>query len=66
MFHRVLQSIWYQINKCQEIYVIGLILDDKTVRGRTGWGAELAKIYNKSLYVFDQSRLGWYEWTDTD
>lgn len=43
-----------------------VILDDKTVRGGTGWGAKFAKICNKPLYVFDQSRLGWYEWTDTD
>jgi len=60
---RVLQTLWYQINQGQEIYVIGVILDDLTVRGGTGWGAEFAKLCNKPLYVFDQSKDSWFEWT---
>ena len=40
---KVLQTMWYQVNSGQEIWVIGTILDDKTVRGGTGWGAEFAK-----------------------
>src|ERR1044072_7706084 len=38
---RVLQTLWYQVNNGQEIYVVGTILEDGTVRGGTGWGAEL-------------------------
>src|SRR3989440_2900973 len=38
---KVLQTLWYQVNNGQEIYVIGTILSDKTVRGGTGWGAEV-------------------------
>src|SRR5450759_5965691 len=34
-FRKILQSIWYQINSGQEIFVIGEILDDKTVKGGT-------------------------------
>jgi hypothetical protein len=40
---KVLQMLWYQVNNGQEIYVVGSILDDGTVRGGTGWGAEFAK-----------------------
>lgn len=60
---KVLQTLWYQVNSGQEIYVIGTILDDQTVRGGTGWGAEFAKLCNKPLYVFDQDKAGWFEWT---
>jgi hypothetical protein len=60
---RVLQTLWYQVNHGQEIYVIGAILEDDTVRGGTGWGAEFAKLCNKPLFVFDQDRDGWFEWT---
>jgi hypothetical protein len=60
---KVLQTLWYQVNSGQEIYVIGTILDDQTVRGGTGWGAEFAKLCNKPLYVFDQEKNGWFEWT---
>ena len=50
---RVLQTLWYQVNHGQEIYVIGTILEDGTVRGGTGWGAEFSKLCNKPLFVFD-------------
>lgn len=59
---KVLQSIWYQVNSGQEIYVVGTILDDNTVKGGTGWGAEFAKLCNKPLYVFDQVRDRWFTW----
>ena len=61
-FRKILQSIWYQINNGQEIYVIGAIQPDQTVRGGTGWGAEFAKLCNKPLFVFDQEKDGWFEW----
>ena len=61
-FRKILQSIWYQINSGQEIFVIGEILDDKTVKGGTGWGAEFSKICNKPLHVFDQKRNKWFIW----
>ena len=61
-FRKILQSIWYQINNGQEIYVIGAIQADQTVRGGTGWGAEFAKLCNKPLFVFDQDRNGWFTW----
>ena len=63
---KVLQTLWYQVNSGQEIYVIGVILDDQTVRGGTGWGAEFAKLCNKPLYVFDQEKNGWFRWTGDD
>jgi hypothetical protein len=62
LFRKVLQTIWYQVNNGQEIYVVGKILDDATVKGGTGWGAEFAKICNKPLFVFDQERDAWFEW----
>lgn len=65
-FRKLLQTIWYQINNGQEIYVIGEILKDKTVKGGTGWGAEFAKLCNKPLYMFDQKRNVWFNWNQVD
>lgn len=62
---KVLQTLWYQVNHGQEIYVVGTILEDGTVRGGTGWGAEFAKLCNKPLVVFDQDRDAWYRWRGT-
>lgn len=64
-FRKVLQSIWYQINHGQDIFVVGTVLDDGHVKGGTGWGAEFAKLCNKPLHVFDQSRDQWVTWSDT-
>ena len=63
MIRRVLQTLWYQVNSGQEIYVIGSILDDGTVKGGTGWGAEFAKLCNKPLFVFDQDKDVWFGWS---
>jgi hypothetical protein len=60
---KILQSIWYQVNHAQEIFVVGEILADKTVKGGTGWGAEFAKLCNKPLFVFDQKQNGWFRWS---
>src|SRR6186713_859558 len=60
---KVLQTLWYQVNSGQEIYVIGAVLPDGTVRGGTGWGAEFAKLCNKPLFVFDQDHDCWQQWT---
>ncbi len=62
IFRKVLQSICWQVSSGYEVYVVGSILEDGTVRGGTGWGAEFAKICNKPLYVFDQNQNGWFHW----
>jgi hypothetical protein len=62
LFRKVLQTIWHQVNNGQEIYVVGKILDNQTVKGGTGWGAEFAKLCNKPLFVYDQESKGWFEW----
>ena len=63
---KILQSLWYQVNSGQEVYVIGTVLPDGTVRGGTGWGAEFAKLCNKPLHVFDQEKNCWERWTGTE
>ena len=62
IFRQVLQSICWQVSGGHEVFVIGTIQEDNTVKGGTGWGAEYAKICNKPLYVFGQVRNGWFKW----
>lgn len=61
-FRKIIQTIWHQINNSQQIFVIGQILEDNTVKGGTGWGAEFAKLCNKPLFIFDQKQDKWYKW----
>ena len=61
-FRRLLQSIWHQVNSSGQVLVVGVLQEDGTVRGGTGWGAELARVWNKPLWVFDQERESWFHW----
>lgn len=63
MMRRILQTIMYQIEAGHEIFVVGTIMEDGTVKGGTGWGTEYAKICNKPLYAFGQVRNAWHIWT---
>jgi len=62
LFRKVLQSIWHQVNSGREVFVIGRIQPDQTVTGGTGVAAEFAKLFNKPVFVFDQTRDGWFRW----
>ncbi len=59
----ILQTIWYQINAASQVFVIGAIQEDGHVRGGTGWGAELARLWKKPIFVYDQERNAWFSWS---
>lgn len=59
---KVLQAIFHMVNKGHQIFVIGSILDDNSVKGGTGWAVELAKLFNRPLHVFDQNKTQWFTW----
>lgn len=59
---KVLQTIFHMINGGHQVFVIGTIQDDKSVKGGTGWAVELAKMFNRPLHVFDQPSKKWYTW----
>ncbi len=62
LFRKVLQSICWQVSSANEVFVVGEIMEDGTVKGGTGWGAEFAKICNKRLFAFDQGKNAWFSW----
>jgi hypothetical protein len=62
LIRNVLQTIWHQVNSASQVFVVGIIQEDGTVRGGTGWGAELARLWKKPLWVFDQNRRSWFRW----
>lgn len=58
----VLQSIYHMVNKGMQVFAIGVIQDDATVLGGTGWGVELGKFFNRNVHVFDKVRHQWFTW----
>lgn len=61
---KVLQLIFHMVNKGHQVFVIGTILDDDSVKGGTGWAVELAKLFNRPLHVYDQGRKQWFTWKE--
>lgn len=63
LVRNVLKTIWHQITNATTVFAVGVIQDDGTVRGGTGWGVELARLWKKPLFVFDQERRSWFRWS---
>jgi len=61
---KVIQSIFHMVNNGFHIFAIGWIQPDDTVKGGTGWGVELARLFNRPVSVYDQDRKGWFSWQD--
>lgn len=61
---KVLQTIFHMVNSGHQVFVVGSIQEDGSVKGGTGWAVELAKLFNRPLHVFDQPTKQWYTWRD--
>jgi hypothetical protein len=61
---KVIQTIFHMVNNGYHVIAVGWIQPDDTVKGGTGWGVELAKLFNRPVHVFDQDRKGWFAWQD--
>jgi hypothetical protein len=64
LFQKVLQSLWHQVNTSGEVFAVGTIMPDNTVKGGTGWAAELARHWGKPVHVYDQGKDQWLFWQD--
>jgi hypothetical protein len=62
MIRKVFQSIFHMVNNGIQIFAVGWIQPDNTVKGGTGWAVELGKLFNRPLSVFDQERNQWFTW----
>ena len=58
----VLQTLWHMVSRSQQVFVVGSIQADGTVRGGTGWSVELARTWSRDLWVFDQVQGDWFHW----
>ena len=63
---RVIHSLFHVVVRSDELFAIGWVQDNGTVVGGTGWGVELAKLFNRPVHVFDQDRSTWLTWSGTE
>ena len=59
---KVIQSLFHMVSASYPVFVVGWIQPDNTVQGGTGWGVELAKFFNRPVWVYDQEKKGWFNW----
>jgi hypothetical protein len=61
---RVIKLMFHTVVRSDELFSVGWIQDDKTVKGGTGWGVELAKLFNRTVHVLDQEKNVWFTWKE--
>jgi hypothetical protein len=61
---RVFQLIFHMVNSGLQVFTVGWIQADDTVKGGTGWAVELGKLFNRPLSVFDQDKNQWFTWKE--
>jgi hypothetical protein len=61
---RVIHSMFQLVVRTDELFAVGFIQENGSVRGGTGWGVELAKLFNRKVHVFDQDRGAWFSWNE--
>lgn len=62
----VIRSLYHLVLHSEQVFAIGWILDDKTVKGGTGWGVELAKVMERPLSVYHQGEDRWFTWQNNE
>ncbi len=62
LLKKVLQTQWHIVSNANQVFVVGVIQEDGTVRGGTGWSVELARRWRKPVWVFDQVKETWNTW----
>jgi hypothetical protein len=62
---KVMQMLFHMVNNGYQVFAIGWIQPNDTVKGGTGWGVELAKLFNRPVSVFDEDRNAWFTWKDS-
>jgi hypothetical protein len=59
---RVIKSQFQVVVNSNQLFAVGVIQEDGHVKGGTGWGVELAKMFNRQVHVFDQEKERWFTW----
>ena len=63
---KIFQVMFHIINNGYQVFSVGWLLRNGTVKGGTGWGVELAKLFNRPVYLFEQDRKEWISWVNNE
>jgi hypothetical protein len=63
---KIFQVIFHIVNNGYQVFAVGWLLSNGTVKGGTGWGVELAKLFNRPVHLFEQERKEWVSWVNNE
>ena len=61
---KIFQVMFHIINNGYQVFSVGWLLRNGTVKGGTGWGVELARLFNRPVHLFEQDRKEWISWVN--
>jgi hypothetical protein len=61
---KVIQTIFHMVNMGHQVFSVGWIQPDDTVKGGTGWAVELGKLFKRPLSVYDLTQQRWFTWQE--
>jgi hypothetical protein len=59
---RPLQVLCHQVHGANQVFVVGTLAPGGTVVGDASWAVELARMWAKPLWLFDQEAAKWLRW----
>ena len=62
-YMNLLARNWLQVKNSEAVYAIGTLRTDREVNGGTGWAVQMAIDSKKPVFVFDQERIQWFEYS---
>lgn len=63
---KIFQVMFHVVNNGYQVFSVGWLLRNGTVKGGTGWGVELAKLFNRPVHLFEQERKEWVSWVNNE
>lgn len=63
---KIFQVMFHVVNNGYQVFAVGWLLSNGTVKGGTGWGVELAKLFNRPVHLFEQDRKEWVSWVHNE
>lgn len=66
LMQKIFKVMFHIVNNGYQVFAVGWLLSNGTVKGGTGWGVELAKLFNRPVHLFEQDRREWVSWVNNE
>ena len=66
IMQKIFKVMFHIINNGYQVFAVGWLLSNGTVKGGTGWGVELGKLFNRPVHLVEQDRKEWVSWVNNE